>query len=52
MVAVSNELDALGVKHTLELFDGGHMAIGYRYPTSLAFLVRALADRGGDASSA
>jgi hypothetical protein len=43
MVAVSKELDALGVAHTLELFDGGHMSIGYRYPTSLAFLVRALA---------
>jgi len=42
MVAVSKELDALGVEHTLELFDGGHMSIGYRYPTSLAFLVRAL----------
>ena len=42
MVAVSKELEALGVEHTLELFDGGHMSIGYRYPTSLAFLVRAL----------
>ena len=47
MVAVSKELDALGVEHTLELFDGGHMSIGYRYPGSLAFLVRRarLADR-------
>jgi len=44
MVAVSKELDALGVAHALELFDGGHMSIGYRYPESLAFLVRALAD--------
>jgi hypothetical protein len=43
MVAVSKELDKLGVEHTLELFDGGHMSIGYRYPESLAFLVRALA---------
>jgi len=42
MVAVAKELEAIGVEHTLELFDGGHMSIGYRYPTSLAFLVRAL----------
>jgi len=38
MVAVSRELERLGVVHTLELFDAGHMAIGYRYPRSLAFL--------------
>ncbi len=38
MVAVSRELEALGVEHTLELFDGGHMSIGYRYPGSLEFL--------------
>jgi S-formylglutathione hydrolase FrmB len=43
MVAVSKELDAIGVDHTLELFDGGHMSIGYRYPESLAFLARSLA---------
>jgi S-formylglutathione hydrolase FrmB len=42
-VAVSKELHAIGVEHTLELFDAGHMSIGYRYPRSLAFLVRALA---------
>jgi S-formylglutathione hydrolase FrmB len=42
-VAVSKELRAIGVEHTLELFDAGHMSIGYRYPRSLAFLVRALA---------
>ncbi|HSJ51871.1 MAG TPA: alpha/beta hydrolase-fold protein [Actinomycetota bacterium] len=41
-VAVSRELDKLGVEHTLELFDAGHMSIGYRYPLSLAFLARAL----------
>jgi len=41
-VAVSRELDAIGVEHTLELFDAGHMAIGYRYPRSLAFLANAL----------
>jgi hypothetical protein len=42
MTAVSRELDALGVDHRLELFDGGHMSIGYRYPKSLAFLTEAL----------
>jgi S-formylglutathione hydrolase FrmB len=41
-VAVSRELEAIGVEHTLELFDAGHMSIGYRYPRSLAFLARAL----------
>ena len=40
---MSKELEALGVEHTLELFDAGHMAIGYRYPRSLAFLANALA---------
>ena len=43
-VAVSKELEAIGVEHTLELFDAGHMSIGYRYPRSLAFLANALAD--------
>ena len=33
---------AIGVEHTLELFDAGHMSIGYRYPRSLAFLATAL----------
>jgi hypothetical protein len=42
-VAVSKELESIGVEHTLELFDAGHMAIGYRYPRSLAFLAQALA---------
>lgn len=41
-VAVSKELEAIGVAHTLELFDAGHMSIGYRYPRSLEFLARAL----------
>jgi hypothetical protein len=41
-VAVSRELEKIGVRHTLELFDAGHMSIGYRYPRSLAFLARAL----------
>jgi len=42
MVAVGKELEAIGVEHTLELFDAGHMSIGYRYPRSLAFLATAL----------
>jgi hypothetical protein len=37
-VAVSKELEAIGVTHTLELFDAGHMSIGYRYPKALGFL--------------
>jgi len=41
-VAVSIELERIGVQHTLELFDAGHMSIGYRYPRSLAFLSEAL----------
>ncbi|MCI0633334.1 MAG: enterochelin esterase [Actinobacteria bacterium] len=42
-VAVSKQLEEIGVEHTLELFDAGHMSIGYRYPRSLAFLAGALA---------
>jgi hypothetical protein len=42
-VAVSKELSAIGVEHTLELFDAGHMSIGYRYPGALGFLAEALA---------
>jgi hypothetical protein len=41
-VAFGLELDALGIPYTLELFDAGHMSIGYRYPRSLAFLAQAL----------
>ena len=47
-VAVSKELEAIGVEHTLELFDAGHMGIGYRYPRSLAFLATALAQSGSN----
>jgi len=43
-IAVSRELDAIDVTHTLELFDAGHMGINYRYPLSLAFLARALSE--------
>ncbi len=41
-VAFARELDSLGVEYSLELFDAGHMSIGYRYPRSLAFLAEAL----------
>jgi hypothetical protein len=41
--AVANELDAIGVDYLFELFDATHMAIEYRYPKSLAFLIDALA---------
>jgi hypothetical protein len=41
--AFAAELDALGVEHTFELFDAGHMAIEYRYPRALAFLAERLA---------
>ena len=40
--AFSAELTRLGVEHTLELFDGGHSGLSYRYPASIAELVRAL----------
>lgn len=41
--AFSGELDRLGVEHTLDLFDGTHMGIQYRYPGAIAELARALA---------
>ncbi len=41
--AFSAELSRLGVTHTLELFDGGHGGLGYRYPGAIAELVGALA---------
>jgi hypothetical protein len=49
-IAVSAELEKIGVPHTLELFDAGHGGIEYRYPRSLEFLARALSEpvpRGG-----
>jgi S-formylglutathione hydrolase FrmB len=42
MAAFAAELDALGVDHTAELFDGTHMAIEYRYPKAIAFLAERL----------
>jgi S-formylglutathione hydrolase FrmB len=40
--AFSAELTKLGVAHTLELFDGAHGGIGYRYPGAIRELVIAL----------
>jgi S-formylglutathione hydrolase FrmB len=40
--AFAAELDKLGVEHTLELFDGRHGGIGYRYPGAIRELVLAL----------
>jgi S-formylglutathione hydrolase FrmB len=41
--AFSAELGRLGVEHTLELFDGKHGGITYRYPGAIRELVLALA---------
>jgi hypothetical protein len=41
--AFSAELSKLGVKHTLELFDGRHGGIQYRYPGAIRELLLALA---------
>jgi hypothetical protein len=40
--AFSRELDKLGVEHTLELFDGKHGGLTYRYPGAIRELVLAL----------
>ena len=42
VTAFSEELDKLGVEHTLELFDGKHGGITYRYPGAIRELVLAL----------
>jgi S-formylglutathione hydrolase FrmB len=42
--AFAKQLRALGVDHSLELFDGTHMNINYRYPKAIAALARALSD--------
>ncbi len=41
--AFSRELEKLGVEHTLDLFEGTHMGIQYRYPGAIAELAKALA---------
>jgi len=43
-VAVKKELDALGVECHFELFDAGHMSIGYRYPIAVKYLAERLAE--------
>jgi S-formylglutathione hydrolase FrmB len=40
--AFAAELDALGVEHSLELFDGKHGGLTYRYPGAIRELVLAL----------
>jgi hypothetical protein len=40
--AFSQELDKLGVEHTLELFEGKHGGLTYRYPGAIRELVLAL----------
>ena len=40
--AFAGELDRLGVEHTLELFDGKHGGLTYRYPGAIRELVTAL----------
>ncbi len=40
--ALSAELTRHGVAHTLELFDGGHGGLAYRYPAAIAGIVDAL----------
>jgi len=41
--ALSKELAAHGIEHTLELFEGTHGGLQYRYPGAIAALVAALA---------
>lgn len=40
--AFSGELDLLGIEHSLELFEGTHMGLQYRYPGAIAGLVKSL----------
>ena len=40
----ASELEKLGVEHTLELFDGKHGGVQYRYPPAIRELVVALGD--------
>jgi S-formylglutathione hydrolase FrmB len=43
--AFATELSRLGVEHSLELFDGRHGGIGYRYPAAIRELVLSLGER-------
>ena len=49
--AFGAELDKLGVAHTLELFDGRHGGIAYRYPGAIRELVIALSGPTHQAST-
>lgn len=40
--AFGRELEKMGVEHTLDLFEGTHMGIQYRYPMAVAELAKAL----------
>lgn len=40
--AVSKELSKLGIEHELDLFDGTHMNLQYRYPNAVRLLAEAL----------
>jgi hypothetical protein len=40
--AFAKELDRAGIEHTLELFDGAHGGLQYRYPGAIGELARAL----------
>lgn len=40
--AVAQELERIGVPHTLEIFDGRHGGISYRYPAAIRELARAM----------
>jgi S-formylglutathione hydrolase FrmB len=40
--AVANELTTAGIDHSLDLFDGKHGGLQYRYPVALEALARAL----------
>jgi hypothetical protein len=42
--AFAAELEKLGVEHTLELFDGTHARLPYRYPGAIRELILALAE--------
>jgi hypothetical protein len=42
--AFASELDKLGVEHSLDLFDGKHGGLTYRYPGAIRELVLALAE--------
>ena len=41
-LAFAKKLDTIGVEYNLELFEGTHMGIQYRYPGAIAELTKAL----------